>query len=71
MNNNINFLYSNTLPAYDPFENQKHESFATFHHVIDLVAKYIINIANETNNSPDKCQENLINLLKLNLWGNR
>ncbi|KAK0093970.1 hypothetical protein PV326_012205 [Microctonus aethiopoides] len=65
------FTVTHTLSAYDPFENQKHESFATFHRVIDLVAKYIINIANETNNSSDKCQENLINLLKLNLWGNR
>ncbi|OXU30362.1 hypothetical protein TSAR_002298 [Trichomalopsis sarcophagae] len=64
------FALTNTLKTYDPFESQKKEGYFKAVGSIDHLAKHIMNLIT-TNLSTKEQENNLIDLIKLDLWGNR
>lgn len=59
------------LKSYDLFQVQKKESYFNALTSMNHLAEYILKSISTQNDSLQEKQENVINLIKLNLWGNR
>ncbi|XP_023013218.2 damage-control phosphatase ARMT1 [Leptinotarsa decemlineata] len=62
------FENTNTLKHYDYFRNKKEESFISALPLICQMGKHLIEVLNK---SGDATREEFIQILKLNLWGNK
>ncbi|XP_014204987.1 protein-glutamate O-methyltransferase [Copidosoma floridanum] len=66
------FFLTEHLKAYDPFSIQKEESFFKAKGSFSHLSKYVLNLIDTKNDHNIAEQEKfLINLIKLNLWGNK
>ncbi|XP_011500513.1 PREDICTED: UPF0364 protein C6orf211 homolog [Ceratosolen solmsi marchali] len=65
------FLLTNHLKVFDPFSIQKREGYFKAIGSISHLSEYIMKLINTDNKSLIELREHFINLIKLNLWGNR
>ena len=57
---------------YDPFETQKQDAYFKAMGSIEHLSEHIVNLISTKNDSSAiEQQHNLIDLIKLDLWGNR
>lgn len=66
-------IFRKLLKTYDPFEKQKCDAFRNSIGSINSLSEFVMNVIGERskNLSVDEMKNEFINLVKLNLWGNK
>nr|KAF7409031.1 hypothetical protein H0235_013883 [Vespula pensylvanica] len=65
------FLLMSALHTYDPFQQQKRDSFINSLCNIEILNKYLLDIIDKANLMQIEKKDLLFKLIELNLWGNK